>query len=60
MKKFLIDLGSSTIKCYKYEDEILELIDEHSIYFKNEFDSEKGISEYNKKELFNYFMDLIN
>ena len=43
---YYIDLGSSTIKVYRYEKE-LELIEEHSIYFKNGFDAEKGISEEN-------------
>lgn len=54
MKNYYIDLGSSTIKVYRYEKE-LKLVEEHSIYFKNDFDKEKGISESNLKELFNYF-----
>lgn len=54
MKKFYIDLGSSTIKVYCYENE-LKLLEENSIYFKNDFDSEKGISDYNLKELCDYF-----
>lgn len=54
MKKFYIDLGSSTIKVYCYEDE-LKLLEENSIYFKNDFDPEKGISDYNLKELCDYF-----
>lgn len=54
MKKFYIDLGSSTIKVYCYENE-LKLLEENSIYFKNDFDSEKGISNYNLKELCDYF-----
>lgn len=54
MKKFYIDLGSSTIKLYGYDNE-LQLLDEHSIYFKNNFSSENGISEENHKELFAYF-----
>ena len=57
MKNFYIDLGSSTIKVYCYEEE-LKLIEEHSIYFKNEFDAEKGISENNLKELCNYFEEI--
>jgi len=40
MKEYYIDLGSSTIKVYEYETE-LKLIEEHSIYFKNNFDSVK-------------------
>ena len=54
MKKFYIDLGSSTIKVYCYENE-LKLLEENSIYFKNDFDFEKGISDYNLKELCDYF-----
>lgn len=55
--KYYIDLGSSTIKVYGYEDS-LNLIEEHSIYFKNDFDSEKGISDTNLEELCNYFSEL--
>lgn len=54
MEKYYIDLGSSTIKLYCHGDD-LKLLDEHSIYFKNGFDPEKGISEENKKELVEYF-----
>ena len=52
MLNYYIDLDSSTIKVYFYEKE-LKLIEEHSIYFKNDFDAEKGISESNLKELCN-------
>lgn len=54
MNEYYIDLGSSTIKVYKYENE-LELLEEHSIYFKNGFSVVDGISEENKKELLDYF-----
>lgn len=57
MKQFYIDLGSSTIKVYCYEQE-LKLIEEHSIYFKNDFNEEKGISETNLNELCHYFNEL--
>lgn len=57
MKNYYIDLGSSTIKVYCFELE-LKLIEEHSIYFKNDFDAEKGISESNLKELCNYFEEI--
>ena len=57
MKNYYIDLGSSTIKVYCYEDK-LQLLDEHSIYFKNGFDAEKGISKSNLDELCNYFSEL--
>lgn len=55
--KYYIDLGSSTIKVYRYEDS-LNLLEEHSIYFKNDFDSEKGISDTNLEELCNYFSEI--
>lgn len=57
MKEYYIDLGSSTTKVYAYQEE-LTLLEEHSIYFKNDFSKELGISETNKKELFAYFTDL--
>lgn len=57
MKSYYIDLGSSTIKVYCFEFE-LKLIEEHSIYFKNDFDTEKGISESNLKELCDYFKEI--
>lgn len=57
MTHFYIDLGSSTIKLYSFED-TLKLLEEHSIYFKNDFDAEKGISEKNLGELCDYFAEI--
>ena len=57
MQNYYIDLGSSTIKVYCYED-TLKLIEEHSIYFKNDFDAFKGISPNNLKELCDYFEEI--
>lgn len=57
MKQYYIDLGSSTIKVYGYEDS-LTLLEEHSIYFKNDFDEIKGISDANMEELLTYFAEL--
>lgn len=57
MMNYYIDLGSSTIKVYCYEKE-LKLLEEKSIYFKNDFDAEKGISEHNLNELCKYFEEL--
>lgn len=54
---YYIDLGSSTIKVYKYE-KYLELLEEHSIYFKNNFSEENGISTENLNELCAYFSEL--
>ncbi len=59
MKKYYIDLGSSTIKVYEYIKE-LKLLEEHSIYFKNGFTEDSGISSENKKELYDYFNELVN
>lgn len=55
--EYYIDLGSSTIKVYRYE-KILTLLEEHSIYFKNNFDKNTGISQNNLDELCNYFEEL--
>lgn len=55
--EFFIDLGSSTIKVYQYTERLC-LLEEHSIYFKNGFSKENGISEENKQELFAYFTNL--
>ena len=57
MPNYYIDLGSSTIKVYSYDKE-LKLLEEHSIYFKNDFDAEKGISSSNLEELCSYFAKL--
>ena len=54
MQKYYIDLGSSTIKVYGYEKE-LTLLEENSIYFKNDFEPERGISDINLNELCAYF-----
>ena len=59
MKNYYIDLGSSTIKIYSYENK-LKLLEENSIYFKNDFDAEKGISESNINELCKYFEEIKN
>ncbi len=59
MKEYYIDLGSSTIKVYEYRNE-LKLIEEYSIYFKNDFDSKKGISSNNLDELCDFFENLKN
>lgn len=59
MKEYYIDLGSSTIKVYQYIEK-LELLEEHSIYFKNGFDADVGISSENMNELCVYFQELLN
>ncbi|MDT7868385.1 MAG: hypothetical protein RQ894_00995 [Candidatus Pacebacteria bacterium] len=52
MEKILVDIGSSTVKVYKYSNGKLSLALQKSLYFKEGFDPEKGISQENKKELF--------
>lgn len=59
MVDYYIDLGSSTIKVYQYEN-TLSLLEEYSIYFKNDFDANKGISEGNLNELCDYFEKIKN
>ncbi len=59
MKQYYIDLGSSTIKVYEYEEN-LKLLEEKSIYFKNDFDAVKGISADNLTALCAYFEELKN
>lgn len=55
MKYYYIDLGSSTIKINLYENETVSLIEENSIYFKNGFTPDKGITEENLDNLLDYF-----
>jgi exopolyphosphatase/pppGpp-phosphohydrolase len=57
MIEYYIDIGSSTIKVYKYE-KTLKMIDEFSIYFKDGFAEKKGLSYKKKMELYNYFRKL--
>ena len=54
----LIDVGSSTIKLYQLDNGLVNLLEEHSIYFKNGFTTDNGISEENRSELFDYFKEL--
>ncbi|MFA5602941.1 MAG: hypothetical protein WDA21_04385 [Bacilli bacterium] len=57
-KMILIDVGSSTIKIYVNENDKLSLIEEHSIYFKDGFSDELGLSIERKNELFDYFKSI--
>ncbi|MGC8651590.1 MAG: hypothetical protein ACP5RX_03195 [Minisyncoccia bacterium] len=52
MEKILLDIGSSTIKVYKYSDQKLSLLLQRSVFFKENFDPEGGISPESKKEFF--------
>lgn len=55
-EKILIDVGSSTVKVYKWDLKKLSLLFVKSIAFKKDFDPQKGISKVSQKELY----DLIN
>ena len=54
IKKLLHCSSSSTIKIYSFKKEI-KLIKKYFIYFKNDFELEKDISESNLKELCDFF-----
>lgn len=56
--KYYIDLGSSTIKTYKCEKDVPNLIEENTILFKEYF-SEEGISRKNYMELMLYMKQLV-
>lgn len=49
--KYYFDIGSNTIKLYKYENKQIELIKEHSIMLKNFFSETEGISNNNYNKL---------
>lgn len=51
-----IDVGSTSVKVYKYSNNNLKLILTKSIHFKDGFTKGKGISKENKKQL----LDLVN
>lgn len=49
--KYYFDIGSSTIKLYKYENKEIELLNENSIMFKQFFSESEGISNNNYNKL---------
>lgn len=55
---FLIDIGSSTVKVYKQTLGKLTPILTCSIFFKKDFDPNKGISEDAKKELYGLIKEI--
>lgn len=57
--KYLIDVGSSTIKFYELRKGVLRLIESKTFDFKIEFDPFSGLSENNTKELYSFFDALI-
>jgi len=56
----LIDVGSSTVKVYELSTDYLKLKVSRSIPFKDNFDPDKGISEENKKELYELISEVKN
>jgi len=43
MKKVIVDIGSSTVKVYKYEGQKLELVLSKSFHFKEHYTPERGL-----------------
>jgi hypothetical protein len=52
MGKILIDIGSSTVKVYRLYYNSPKLVLSRSIFFKEGFDSNKGIADNKKEELY--------
>ena len=57
-KKVFVDVGSSTVKVYKQNENGPKLLFARSIPFKEGFDPEIGISENNKRELIEVLTEL--
>lgn len=51
-KKFLIDVGSSTVKVYEKIGNSISLFFARSLPFKKDFDPGRGLSDVNQEELF--------
>ena len=58
--KYLIDIGSSTIKVYQQENNQVTQVVARTFDFKDDFDSLRGLSEDNTSKLFSFFDELIN
>ena len=56
IKKYYFDIGSSTVKLYEYNKELIQ-IEEKSIMFKKNF-TEKGVSSENIGELLNFIKNV--
>jgi len=57
-QKYLVDIGSSTIKVYKKGNDILELIRTQTFDFKKDFIKGGDISNDNKLQLYNFFKEI--
>lgn len=58
-KRIFVDVGSSTVKVYKHNENSPKLLFSRSIPFKEGFDPEIGISENNKRELMEVLTELM-
>lgn len=57
-QKILLDIGSSTIKVYKFSEKKLTHLQNHTIFFKEDFTPKKGINQINKKLLIDFLQQL--
>ncbi|MDR1008947.1 MAG: hypothetical protein LBL52_01695 [Rickettsiales bacterium] len=53
--KYYIDIGSSTVKTYRYDDGKLDLVDENSLHMKLGFTPGTGLSDDRLASLFSHF-----
>ncbi len=58
--KIIIDVGSSTIKVHKIENGTIKDIEKRSIFFKNGFIKENGLSAENENEFLNFLSQIRN
>jgi len=58
MKKYYIDIGSSTIKTYAADGAVLDLVDEKSILFKDGFAAGVGVAADKLGALYSHFREL--
>ncbi len=57
--KYLIDVGSSTVKIYTHDGVRVKLIKAKTFDFKDEFDSAIGLSSLNKENMYSFFNETI-
>ncbi|HLD50973.1 hypothetical protein A3K34_02445 [candidate division WWE3 bacterium RIFOXYC1_FULL_40_10] len=53
----LIDIGTTTVKAYKYSDKLIPL-EQISLHFKQDFSPEQGITKEKERELFKFIEKL--
>lgn len=57
-KKYLIDVGSSTVKIYETLGELINIVSSRTFNFKKDFSPKDGLSCENKALLFSYFREV--